>query len=65
MCHSLSDQSVRAATVLGSWSEYPRLIPSDKFTAAFNAKNKHLKGKNQEEGDAHDNISSPEVTVVK
>ena len=56
MRHSLSDQSVRAATVLGSWSEYPGLIPSDKLTAAFNAKNKCPKGKNQEEDDAHDNI---------
>ena len=25
--HSLSDQTVRASTVLGSWARYPELVP--------------------------------------
>jgi hypothetical protein len=48
MRHSLTDKSIQAATIVGSWSEYPGLIPSDKLAAAFNEKSKRLKGKNKE-----------------
>jgi hypothetical protein len=61
MRHSLSDQSVRAATVLGSWSESPELIPSTQLTAAFNEKSKRPKGNNQKAGQ----VDAPEVTLIE
>ena len=45
MCHSLSYESVHAATVLGSWCQFPDAIPWDKIEAAFKGKSKCPKGK--------------------
>jgi hypothetical protein len=45
MRHSLSDESVRAATVLGSWCSIPDAIPRDKIVSVFRDKAKHPKGK--------------------
>jgi len=45
MHHSLSDESVHAATVLGSWCQFPDAIPWDEIEAAFWGKSKCPKGK--------------------
>lgn len=46
MRHSLSDKSVRAATVVGSWAGLPGAIPSSEITTIFNDKSKRMgKGK--------------------
>jgi len=45
MRHSLSDNSVQAATVVGSWATFPGLIPHNEIAAIFNEKSKRLKGK--------------------
>ena len=45
MCHSLSDESVRAATVVGSWCPFPDAIPQDDIEAVFHDKSKCPKGK--------------------
>jgi hypothetical protein len=45
MCHSLSDESVRAATVLGSWCPFPDTIPRDEIEASFRDKAKRPKVK--------------------
>ena len=46
MQHSLSDESTRAATVLGSWCDFPGLIPRDDVVAALkNKSNRMGKGK--------------------
>ena len=44
MRHSLSDQSSRAATVLGAWCSLPSAIPRDEIMAVFRDKNKRPKG---------------------
>ncbi|KAI0363102.1 hypothetical protein BV20DRAFT_910630, partial [Pilatotrama ljubarskyi] len=31
--HSLSDESVRTGTVLGSWCEFPELVPEEEVVA--------------------------------
>lgn len=48
MRHSLSDESTRAATVLGSWCDFPGAIPRDDVIATFCDKNKRPKGKGKE-----------------
>ena len=35
MCHALSDESVHAATVLGSWCSLPDIIPQEEIMIAF------------------------------
>ena len=45
MCHSLSDESVHAATVLSSWCKFPDAIPQDEIEVAFQDKSKHPKAK--------------------
>lgn len=46
MRHSLSDESTRAASVLGSWCEIPELIPRTEIVQVFKDKSKRSgKGK--------------------
>jgi hypothetical protein len=45
MRHSLSDESVRAATVLGSWCSLPDAIPREEIIMVFRDKSKRAKGK--------------------
>jgi hypothetical protein len=40
MQHSLSDESMQAATVLGSWCSLPGAIPCDEIITVFKEKNK-------------------------
>jgi hypothetical protein len=51
MRHNLSDESLRAATVLGTWASHPEIIPRDEITAIFKAKAERPKGKSGEEDD--------------
>jgi hypothetical protein len=64
MHHALSDQSVRAATVLGSWCDIPGLVPQNDLTAAFNDKKKHLKNTEKSISGAPDMVES-EAIVIK
>jgi hypothetical protein len=50
MRHHLSDESVRSATVLGSWASLPNLIPTDEIIELFKNKSRRPKGK---ESDGH------------
>jgi hypothetical protein len=45
MRHSLSDKSVRAATVLGSWQDIPGIVHREELAATMNDKHKRPKGK--------------------
>jgi hypothetical protein len=45
MRHSLSDESVRAATVLGSWCSLAGAIPHEEIVASLRDKSKRPKGK--------------------
>jgi hypothetical protein len=46
MCHSLSDESTCTATALGSWGDFPDLLPHDDVVATFKDKSKQMgKGK--------------------
>jgi len=45
MCHSLSNESVCAAMVLGSWCQFPDAIPWDEIEVAFRDKSKCPKAK--------------------
>ena len=49
LCHSLSDESMQAATVLHAWSEIPGLIPEADIIQVFKDKCRHLNGKEQDE----------------
>jgi hypothetical protein len=49
MRHNLSDMSVRAATVLGSWASHPGVIPHDEVAAIFMSKANRPKGKPDDE----------------
>ena len=44
MRHSLSENSVRATTVVGSWAGFDGAIPLDKIMAVFKEKRKRYKG---------------------
>ena len=44
MCHNLSDKSVRAATVVGSWAGQPGIIPHEQLVQIFTDKSKRPKG---------------------
>ena len=54
MRHSLSDESVRAATVLGDWCNFPGIIPREEIMEKFKDKSKRTKGKNRAEGNIRD-----------
>ena len=45
MRHSLSDESTRAAAVIGSWCDFPGAIPRDEIVETFKDKSKRSKGK--------------------
>src|SRR5882724_7576650 len=45
MCHTLSDESTRAAIVLSSWCDFLPAIPCDEIIATFRDKIKRPKGK--------------------
>ncbi|KAJ7110445.1 hypothetical protein C8R44DRAFT_634021, partial [Mycena epipterygia] len=45
MRHSLSDESTRAASVLGSWCNLPGAIPQEEIIALFKEKAKRPRGK--------------------
>ena len=66
MRHGLSDASVRAATVLGSWCEHPGLIPRTELTALFDNKSKRPKGnaKDAEQAGVSEEPTDIEITVV-
>jgi hypothetical protein len=49
MRHSLSDQSTRAATVLGAWCTLPGAIPQEEILTIFRDKGKRPKGNNSSE----------------
>ena len=46
MCHSLSDKSTSAASVLGKWCDLPGAVPQDKIMAIFKEKGKQPKNNN-------------------
>jgi hypothetical protein len=45
MQHSLSDESTRAATVLGSWCTFPGAVPHEEIMSAFKEKGRRDKVK--------------------
>jgi hypothetical protein len=63
MRHSLSDASVRAAAVVGSWCDYAAVIPRKELINIFNDKNKRPKGSggDTEEGNAPEPV---EITII-
>jgi len=54
MRHLLSDESTRAATVLGSWCDFPSAIPRDDIIVSFRDKSKRPKAKGKEVVDGED-----------
>lgn len=54
MRHSLSDESTRAASVLGSWCDFPGIIPRDEIVDIFKNKSKQSKGKERVSGNIRD-----------
>jgi len=46
MRHSLSDESTRAASVLGAWCDLPGAVPRDEIVAIFKDKGKQPKNNN-------------------
>jgi hypothetical protein len=42
MRHSLSDESTRAATVIGSWIDLPDAIPQEKIIQEFKDKSRRM-----------------------
>ena len=46
MRHSLSDESTRAASVLGAWCDLPGAVPWDEVMAVFKDKGKRPKNNN-------------------
>lgn len=48
MRHSLSEESTRAASVLGSWCALPGAIPREDIMTVFKDKAKRPKGKEKE-----------------
>jgi hypothetical protein len=43
MRHSLSDETTRAASVLGAWCDLPGAVPRDEIMAVFKDKGKRPK----------------------
>lgn len=60
--HALSGESIRAATVLGSWADVPGLIPQAQVIKTFKNKSKHGKGCTQDDSIVIE--SDTEVTVL-
>jgi hypothetical protein len=58
ICHSLLDESTRAATVLSSWCDFPQVIPRDDIITAFRDKSKRPKGGQGKEVSNHEVITS-------
>ena len=54
MRHSLSDESTRAAAVIGSWCDFPGAIPRDEVVETFKDKSKRSKGKEKSSVNAED-----------
>ena len=48
MRHSLSDESTRAASVLGSWCTFPGAVPREEIMTTFKEKSKRDKVKDKE-----------------
>jgi hypothetical protein len=46
MCHSLSDESTRAASILGAWCDLPGAVPWNEIITVFREKGKRPKGNN-------------------
>ena len=46
MCHSLSDESTWAVSVLGAWCDPPGAVLQDEVMAVFKVKSKWLKNNN-------------------
>ena len=46
MRHSLSDESTRAASVLGAWCDLPGAVPRNEIITVFREKGKRPKGNN-------------------
>jgi hypothetical protein len=46
MRHSLSDETTRAASVLGAWCDLPGAVPHDEVIAIFRDKAKRPKDNN-------------------
>jgi hypothetical protein len=61
MQHSLADTSVKAATMISSWCDFPKFIPRNELAAAFNDKGKH----NGEKGKDSDSAIDPDVVIVE
>jgi hypothetical protein len=59
----LTDDSMRAATVVSSWSEFPELIPTSKIIQVFQEKHKRLgkQKKQQAEKDSDDEVISTDA----
>jgi hypothetical protein len=64
MRHSLSDQSTRAATVLGAWCDLPGAIPREEIAAGFRDKNKRPKGSSSNNATSVALPESSDVTVA-
>ena len=59
MRHSLSDKSVRAATVIGSWAGLPEMVPHVEIVKAFNDKGKRPK----DDGHAETPVEGDEIVI--
>ena len=59
--HSLSDQTVRASTVLGSWARYPELVPEADAVALLREKGK---GKGKDSSTPADHVPSEGARAV-
>ena len=46
MRHSLSDESTRAASILGAWCDLPGAVPQNEIITVFHEKGKRPKGNN-------------------
>lgn len=54
MRHSLSDESTRAATVLGSWCTFPDLVPCGEIVSIFKDKSSRSGSKAAAKGKGKD-----------
>jgi hypothetical protein len=60
MRHSLSDESTRAAAVIGSWCDFPGAIPREEIMEAFKDKSKRGKGKDRSTIETED----PDIEIL-
>jgi hypothetical protein len=54
MRHCLSNESTHAALVLGSWCDFPGIIPHDEILDIFKNKSKQSKDKERVSGNIQD-----------